>query len=606
MASFSISPAVLINEIDAQATIPAIYGQRAAIAGVFNWGPVGTPTLITSENELVSVYGKPSNHNAETWFTAANFLSYSTGIYVNRADNGANKATGSGGNFEAKYPGSLGNALGVSYVTANGYSAVIAATGAASGTLAFGSRTQAITTAASVFSQLQVGDEIRIGNENVGYQTLKIESLTDGGQNPSTMLYTTNVTFNRGYAVAETDAATLSFTRLWRFHTVAGKAPALGRVHIVVYDLTGAITGTAGTPVETYINVSLTDGAKSDNGESIYYRKVIERSNLIVATDTPIVQSATTNNVTFSGGTAGTSESVVPFGSVALAYDPYRNAETYNVAFILQGKAIGGENQAGLAGYILENIVNNRRDCRLYFSPPRDAVVDPISDSDKITAITEFRTAINASSYWHCDSGYKRGYDKYNDVYRWIPLNGDSAGSYARVDPWDVGAGYEKGMIKNVHGLAFNPSKEYRDTLYTLDINPVFTETGFGTLLFGDLTGAGTGSSFSRQNVRGLFIYLEKEIANAVKILFFQYNDAFTQTRFKNMVEPKLRMVQGRRGLIDFRVVADGTVNTPDVVDSYTFRGKIFIKPAKTINYIVLDFIATPTGVQFDEIVGQI
>lgn len=605
MASFSISPAVIVNEIDATATVPAIYGQRGAMAGVFAWGPVGTPTLITSENELVTVYGKPSNLNAETFFTAADFLSYSNGIYINRANNGANTATGSS-SFNAKYPGALGNALGVSYVTTNGYQAVLAGVGAASGTMTFGAKTQDITTATSIYNRLQVGDEIRVGNDSVGYQTLKIASLVDGGQDSGTLLYTTTVTFERSYAVAETDASTLSFTRLWRFHNTAGRAPDTGRAHIVVFDKTGAITGTAGTPVETFIGVSLNQNDKADSGESIYYRNVIEKSSWITTTSSIIVPNDTTNNVDFTGGSDGSNEGAVSFGAVALAYDPFRNAETYNVAFVLQGKAIGGANRSGLANYITENIVEIRKDCRAFLSPSKEAVVDPLTDSDKVNEIRLFRTSVNSSSYWHMDSGYKYTYDKYNDVFRWVPLNGACAGSYSRVDPWDVGAGYEKGIIKNVHKLAFNPNKEYRDSLYAMDINPVFTETGFGTILFGDKTGMGLGSAFSRQNVRGLFIYLEKEIANAVKILFFQFNDAFTQTRFKNMVEPKLRMVQGRRGLTDFRVVSDGTVNTADVIDSNTFAGKIFIKPSRTINYIVLDFIATPTGVEFDEIIGQV
>ena len=603
--AFSISPAVIVNEIDATATIPSTYGQRGAIAGVFNWGPVGEPTLITSENELVSVFGKPTSNNAETFFTAANFLAYTTGLYVNRADAGATVAAGAS-YFNAKYPGEIGNSLGVSYVSTAGYENEIAAVGSASGTITFGSYSITINTSANEFANIVPGDVLKIGNDVVGYQYLTVASVVDGGQDPGSLLYALTITFNKPFAVAETDASALQFVRLWAYHKNSGKAPANNRVHIVVYDRLGQITGSIGTVLETYIDVSLDPTAKSDTNESIYYRNVLLSSKWIAAANDEVVANANTNNIPLTGAVAGSSESTVAFGAVALAYDPFRNAEEYNVAFVLQGKAIGGANATGIANYIVENIANIRKDCRAFLSPSKQASVDAVTVSDKLTAIVNYRSSVNSSSYWHMDSGYKQQYDKYNDVYRWVPLNGDCAGLYARVEPWESGAGYEKGIIKNVYKLSLNPNKEHRDTLFAADINPVMSEVGFGTLLFGDKTGIGTGSAFNRQNVRGLFIYLEKEIATASKMFMFQFNDAFTQTRFKNMVEPKLRLIQGRRGLIDYRVICDSTVNTPDVIDANMFNGKIFIKPSKTISYIVLDFINTPTGIEFEELIGQV
>jgi phage tail sheath protein FI len=218
-----------------------------------------------------------------------------------------------------------------------------------------------------------------------------------------------------------------------------------------------------------------------------------------------------------------------------------------------------------------------------------------------------FRNSLTSSSYLVIDTGYKYRYDKYNDTYRWVPLNGDIAGLAARVEPWESPAGYKRGVIKNVVKLAFNPNKAQRDQLYGSDINPVISQVGQGVLLFGDKTalGTATGSAFTRINVRRLFITVEKAIATVAASFLFDFNDEFTQTQFKNLVEPFLRDIQGRRGIIDFRVVSDATVNTPDVVDRNIFRGNIFIKPARSINVIELTFVATRTGVEFDEIVGQ-
>ena len=203
------------------------------------------------------------------------------------------------------------------------------------------------------------------------------------------------------------------------------------------------------------------------------------------------------------------------------------------------------------------------------------------------------------------DSGYKYRYDKYNDVYRWVPLNGDIAGLCARIEPWESPAGYKRGIIKNIVKLAFNPNKAQRDELYANDVNPVMSQAGQGTLLFGDKTGLGRSSAFDRINVRRLFIVVEKAIATVSASFLFDINDEFTQTEFRNTVEPFLRDIKGRRGITDFRVVSDSRVNTPDVIDRNIFRANIFIKPARTINFIELTFIATRTGISFEEIVGQ-
>jgi phage tail sheath protein FI len=305
----------------------------------------------------------------------------------------------------------------------------------------------------------------------------------------------------------------------------------------------------------------------------------------------------------FSGGTDATTESNTTLSALAFAYDTLKNTNEIDISSVLGGKA---DDAGTRANYLISNVVDYRRDCVAYLSPSKEAVVDELKTNAKLTNAIAWRNRIQNSSYWFMDSGYKYRYDKYNDVYRYTPLNGDMAGLAARVDSWESPAGFRKGIIKNVVKLAFNPSKAQRDQLYSADINPVMAQAGRGIVLFGDKTGLGINSAFDRINVRRLFISVEKAIATAAESFLFEFNDEFTQTQFKNIVDPFLRDIQGRRGIIDFRVVSDSTVNTPEVIDQNKFRASIFIKPARSINVIELTFVATRTGVEFDEIVGQL
>jgi phage tail sheath protein FI len=304
-----------------------------------------------------------------------------------------------------------------------------------------------------------------------------------------------------------------------------------------------------------------------------------------------------------SGGADGVGEASIPFGKIALGYDLYKDPNDVDISALICGKSTS----ANLANYLTQNIAESRKDCVVYASPTYANVVAPANPTDKMNNAIAFRNSLTSSSYLVIDTGYKYRYDKYNDIYRWVPLNGDIAGLAARVESWESPAGYKRGVIKNVVKLAFNPNKAQRDQLYGSDVNPVISQVGQGVLLFGDKTalGTATGSAFTRINVRRLFITVEKAIATVAASFLFDFNDEFTQTQFKNLVEPFLRDIQGRRGIIDFRVVSDATVNTPDVIDRNIFRGNIFIKPARSINVIELTFVATRTGVEFDEIVGQ-
>lgn len=610
--AFSVSPSVIVREIDASAVIPATATPPGAIAGVFRWGPVNEPILITSEDRLVERFGKPTDLNSETFFVAADFLAYSNSLYVVRVEDGANTASST--HFEAKYPGEIANSIEVSYVTRDDFEEEIADIGDLTGTIIFNSETITIQSTVDFFSEFEENDIMRIGNDSVGYQNLYVDTFTDNST-ANTGIYDYVVTFKNRYTLSQLDLANLKIERKWGYSDLFGKAPDAGNMHIIIKDVDGGITGTPDTVVETYENLSVVSTAKLSDGTTNYYVNVLENSSAWVKASSTIIDTsiAVTEYERLVGGSDGLGETSNDlFGELAQGYDKFADPKELDIAFVLQGKgnttldASGLPTHANLANYIISNVVDNRKDCVVFLSPAREAVVDPANANTKMNRAIAYRNKIQSSSYWFMDSGYKYRYDKYNDVYRWVPLNGDMAGLASRIEPWESPAGYRKGLIKNVVKLAFNPNKAQRDLLYGSDINSVIAQTGQGILLFGDKTGLGRASAFDRINVRRLFITVEKAIATAAESFLFEFNDEFTQNQFKNLVEPYLRDIQGRRGIIDFRVVSDSTVNTPDVIDQNKFRANIFIKPARSINVIELTFVATRTGTEFDEIVGQI
>lgn len=636
---FSVSPSVTVREIDATASIPAIATPPAAIAGVFRWGPVNEKILVTSEAELVSRFGKPTNLNPETFFVAADYLSYSNALYVTRVvstdvvlgDNiGAKTAIDN--YFKAKYPGELGNALRVGYASGSQlYSQTLITNPSAlrntipntanpivSNAIDINTNEFTLIGTAEFAVTLRQNDILKVGNDTIGYQNLIVDTVSpvtqiiDQAGTPldnedDVNLYQYIVTFKNRYSLSETRYSALTYTKLWGYASLFSGPPVTSdSMHIVVEDMTGIISGTPGTILEVYENVSRNPTATLADGANNYYRTVIENKSSWVAGNSEELLDSVVNASDYEnliGGSDGLSENAITLGSLAVGYDLYKDAQEIDIAFILQGKASG----ANLANYIISNIADRRKDCVAFISPQRTDVVDVANPQEKLLNVIAFRNLIQPSSYFFMDSGYKYRYDKYNDVYRWVPLNGDMAGLCSRIDPWESPAGYKRGIIKNVVKLAFNPNKEQRDQLYGSDVNPVISQVGQGVLLFGDKTGLGTatGSAFTRINVRRLFIVVEKAIATVSASFLFDFNDEFTQTQFKNLVEPFLRDIQGRRGIIDFRVISDSTVNTPDVIDRNMFRGNIFIKPSRTINFIELTFIATRTGVEFDEIIGQ-
>lgn len=605
--AFAVSPAVIVKEIDATYGTVATASRPAAIAGVFSWGPVMEPILITSEENLVSRFGKPTNDNYETFFTTADFLSYSDRVYVVRTIDGALKSTSSIGTIEAKYPGSLGNVLEVSYITNRASNeSSIGIVGALGGDIEFGTSEIEFSSVVAI-TAASVGDNLRIGNNSIGYQETLITSFTDLGFDSDANVYQYKIGIANPYSLIETDISRLSLTRLWKYASLVNTPLDDGHVHIVVSDVNGTISGLAGSVLETYINVSLSPSAKKSDGTANFYRIVIEnRSNWISPDDTDITNTPAPVYTVLTGGTDGNSESAASFGSVALGYDKFCNSEEIDISFILQGKPKGGIAESGLANYILSNIVSKRNDVILTISPSLTAVEPGKTSSDKISGITVFRAAIQNSSYWVMDSGYKYRYDKYNDVYRWVPLNGDVAGLMARSEFFESPAGYKRGMIRNTVKIAFNPNKAERDLLWGMDVNPVFTQVGTGTVLFGDKTGLGADSAFNRINVRRVFIEAEKAVATVAAQFLFDFNDEFTRAQFRNSITPWFKNLQGRRGLIDYRIVVDERNNDGDVIDANQMRGAIFLKVSRSISEIRLDFIATKTDVTFEESINQI
>mgnify|MGYP006076549975 FL=1 len=642
--AFSVSPSVIVREVDASQTVPGVATAPAAMAGIFKWGPVNDPILITSELDLVDRFGKPTDDNYETFFVASDYLSYANALYVVRADDSSVVADSTTvvldannvvipsestyGAFAAKYPGALGNSIEVSWATAAAYEEKVANVGdidqnavsnnAVTQTFAFNSNAVSFEVANTVtLPTIDVGDVLVVGNPSVGYQELvvstqtvtDIEKIYGTGNTAVTVAIgsTQAIGFTTRYTLAETGLVNLSIVKKWQHNSTFGKAPSAGHIHIAVIDKDGGITGTPNSIMEAFDNISTTSGAQNAQGATNYYETVIANmSSWVKIANTAVVGTGTQTENQYermADGTDASTETTATLSALAFAWDELKNSNEIDIAFVLGGKA----DDAGVrANYVVSNVADYRRDCVAFLSPSKEAVVDEVKTNSKLTNAIDYRNKIQSSSYWFMDSGYKYRYDKFNDKYRWTPLNGDMAGLSSRVDAWESPAGYRKGIIKNVIKLAFNPSKPQRDQLYTADINPVMSQTGRGIVLFGDKTGLGTDSAFDRLNVRRLFIAVEKSIATAAESFLFEFNDDFTQTQFKNIVDPFLRDIQGRRGIIDYRVISDSTVNTAEVIDQNKFRASIFIKPARSINTIELTFVATRTGVEFDEIVGQL
>jgi phage tail sheath protein FI len=567
--AFQVSPGVNVSEIDATTVVPSVSTSTGAVAGAFQWGPIDVARLVSSEDELVQVFGKPDSTTALTFFTAANFLAYSNALYVSRSDS-ASLATAVANVANA--------AISLHIRNEDHYFATYYPAATTFGDTAFAARYVGA-----------LGNSLKVawcGNTDA-FATWSYAPYFDRA--PGTSNY------------------------------VASKFPAVAttandELHVVVVDEDGLFSGTPNTVIERFANLSKATNAKDENGATLFYRDVIFNNSRYVyvmntasstwgvdanATHTFAVGSVSTNNgISLVSGADGTPTD----GNVQTAYAQFSSSDNVDISLVMAG---GGS--ATVSANVI-TLAGGRRDCVAFVSP----ALANVQAADPVSAVVNFRNnALSnvSNSFAVMDSGWKYQYDKYNDTYRWVPLNGDIAGLCARTDtdrdPWFSPAGFNRGQIKNVIKLAFNPNQAQRDTLYKAGVNPVVSFPGEGTVLFGDKTMLSKPSAFDRINVRRLFIVLEKAIARAAKAQLFEFNDEFTRAQFVNLVEPFLRLVQGRRGIYDFRVVCDETNNTPEVVDRNEFIGDIYIKPAKSINFIQLNFVAVRTGVAFDEIVGR-
>lgn len=486
--------------------------------------------------------------------------------------------------------------------------------------------------AASVLASLTVGDQLEFGNTRLNFQYLHVTGIStlSGTGN----VFTFTVTTDDEYKLAA-NIGMRYVKRYWEFYDnldtppvqsdwvlARGNNAANDELHVVVVDELGKFTGSPGTVIEVHRNLSRARDAKSTDGSTLYYKDVINARSQYIwwandRTGAPsqnaafVASSIGTKPLSMRllGGQDGPDESICPFATLAFGYDKFASAEDVDISLVMQGKARGEAvtNFTQLGNYIIDNIAEQRKDCVAFVSPDiNDTVYNLYEELDDVIA---FRDSLRGSSYGVMDSGHKYIYDKYNDVYRWVPLNGDIAGLCARVDrtnaPWWSPAGLNRGFLKNVIRLAWNPRRAERDELYKNGVNPVMTRKGQGTVLWGDKTLLPKPSAFDRINVRRLFIVLEKAIATAAEYSLFEFNDDFTRASFRNMVNPYLRDVKGRRGLYDFLVVCDASNNPGEVIDRNEFVADIYLKPARSINFILLNFVAVRTNVAFSEVVGK-
>jgi len=652
--AFQVSPGVLVQEKDISRIIPAVSTSIGAFAGQFAKGPVDEIVAISSEQELVDTFGKPDSTNFEYFFSAANFLQYSNALRVVRATNTSltnantsgssllikndddydnNYATGQANaiTFTAKSAGAWGNTLLVATCpSADAYEETLTTSQQVDqADLAVGDLTVTMDTDAT--SYLNVGDVIEFSTTGAA------TDFDDGEKYRVTSVASTSigiVQHPRGAGgLKRVVADDARIKRRWRYYDSVDGAPGTStwtstrgglndEIHVVVIDEDGGISGTPGEVIETFSKVSKAADAKTPQGDNNYYPNVIKnQSNYIYWTDHNSSGSNWGSNatgVTFTAVDVPTTESLsagadgstVTDGELKTAYEKFQDAETVDIGLIIAGPS-------GSATHVdnLITIAEDRKDCVVFASPQRSDVVNITNSNTQTTNVIDFYDSIvtsvgviRSSSYVVFDSGYKYCYDRYSDVYRFVPLNGDIAGLAARTDlvadAWYSPAGLNRGIVRGAVKLAYNPTKSQRDQLYPKRVNPVSTFPGQGTVLFGDKTGLTSPSAFDRINVRRLFIVLEKAISTASKFQLFEFNDEFTRANFRNIIEPFLREVQGRRGITDFLVVCDETNNTSDVIDRNEFKAEIFVKPTRSINFVTLTFVATRTGVSFDEVAG--
>jgi hypothetical protein len=594
--------------------------------------------------------------------TAANFLGYGNNLKVVRPITGCVNAVSTGtavliknttdyldnyltasgagtvtdiGPYIAREAGTLGNNLKISKCT----NSTAFGPHSMSGNLVAGALSLAATSVTvDDGSLMQVGDILEFGDAS-GYTAApsghyyKITAISTHVLTIARFNVSTGATETGGLRHAVVDNAVIR--RHWEYYFQFSAPPtttddvlaaggSLDEMHIVVIDEDGGITGTTGSILETFASVSQAHDAKTSTGSSNYYPNVIYNTSKFIywvdhlaTLSDGLAKTGTTFDNTVGDAfvvsntslASGTDDFVATNAEIATAYEKFADTETVDLSLLICGPSQTGEDATGdTKATAVMDIATARKDCVAFVSPARADVVDVTNAITQTANVKSFADGLPSSSYAVIDSGYKYMYDKYNDVYRFVPLNGDTAGLCARTDdvadPWFSPGGFNRGQVRGAVKLAFNPNQTQRDDLYKARVNPVVAFPGQGTVLFGDKTAQSKPSAFDRINVRRLFIVLEKACATAAKFQLFEFNDEFSRANFRGIVEPFLRDVQGRRGITDFSVVCDTSNNTGDVIDRNEFRADIFVQPARSINFIQLNFVATRTGVAFSEVAG--
>ena len=659
--AFLVSPGVQVREIDVSNVVPAVSSSIGGYVGSFSWGPVDEVRTIISEKDLVSVFGDPSNDDTyltsvqkkEHFYSAANFLKYGNNLKVVRAvsTNMLNASTGSAGllvknathyydnnyhtgaaasnvgDFVARCVGVLGNSLKVSVcASANAFSQS-AATTVNDSSIALGDTSMTVASGAA----LVVGDVITFGTDTNKYIISEI--------NTNAITFALASDGSSGLQTVVANSANVN--REWEFASSFTKAPgsspdaianssSLDEMHIAVVDENGLITGIVGEILEIFEGVSMASDAKDAEGNSNYFvDKLRYNSNYIFFSNHNSNLSESGNTFASAGAifdthtlpitqsfTNGSDGYCLTSGQKKSGIETYLgDAETQDVDFLISGPLNGDDGSGNDVTTLAEAttqannliaICEARKDCMAIISPRKqDCVNNSGSESTSIVALAD---TLSSSSYAVMDSAWCYQYDKYTDNYCYIPACGHTAGIMARSDQerdaWFSPAGFNRGQLLGITKLSFNPNQAERDALYKKRVNPIVTFPGQGTILFGDKTLLSNASAFDRINVRRLFIVMEKAIATAAKFQLFEFNDAFTRAQFRATIEPFLRQVKGRRGIVDFQVVCDNTNNPQSVVDANQFQASIFVKPNRSINFITLNFVAARSGVEFEEVYG--
>jgi len=667
--AFLVSPGVQVNEVDLTNVVPAVATSIGAIAGAFEKGPVSTIVNISSEEELVEIFGKPqgSSNQFETFFSAANFLKYTDSLKVVRAESavvnaGANSGVlirdldhydasfstgqGSNGEWTARTAGTWANGIKVEIcATSTAYEQNLSTNNLVNqADVAVGDTTITVDDADASGYAFNVGDLISFYSDTAN--TVSVDDFNEyqvTAINTSTNALTVRLKDDPSGAGLQTAIPNDSkIKRRWKYADQFSGAPGTSEyntnnsrgsgdeLHVIVADGTGDITGydtdTAGNRtkgvIEAFGFMSKNSGAKGPQGDSIYYADVIRaKSNFIYwtdhisagsnwGTDTTSTYTAV-DTITIDELTGGTDDYATTAGEIEVAYDKFKDTESEDINLVIGGSSsIVADTSTGHDTHVtmITNLVEGRKDCVGFVSPHRSATVGVTTSAKQASNVRVAADLCPSSSYMVFDSGYMYMYDKYNDVYRHVPLNGSVAGLCANTDnvadAWFSPAGFSRGTIRGAIKLSFNPDKADRDVLYQARVNPVVNFPGQGVTLFGDKTAQTKPSAFDRINVRRLFLVLEKAIATAAKFQLFEFNDEFTRAQFRSLIEPFLRDVQGRRGITDFLVKCDATNNPGSVIDRNEFVADIFVKPARSINFITLNFVATRTGVAFSEVGG--